>query len=78
MMFLMGNVLDDLRKAIKTSGKSRYRLWKETGIDQSHLAKLLSGEAGLSFEKMERLATALNLEIVTRPLSPKTESTKDR
>ncbi|QOV89364.1 helix-turn-helix domain-containing protein [Humisphaera borealis] len=78
MMFDMGNVLDDLRKAMKASEKTRYRLWKETGIDQSHLAKLLNGEAGLSFENMERLAEALGLEIITRPAKRTTAKTKDR
>lgn len=78
MMPGMGNVMNDLRKAMKASGKTRYRLWQETGIDQSHLAKLLSGEAGLSFENMERLAEALELEIITRPAKRKTGKTKER
>lgn len=76
MVLSMSNVMDDLRKAMKASGKTRYRLWKETGIDQSHLAKLLSGEAGLSFENMELLAEALELEIITRPTTRTVGKTK--
>ena len=63
----MGDVLSEIRRAIKESQKSRYRLWKETGIVQSHLSRLMSGEAGLSVENLERLAAALGLEIVVRP-----------
>jgi transcriptional regulator with XRE-family HTH domain len=74
----MGNVLDEIRKAMKASGKTRYRLWKETGIDQSHLFKLWNGEAGLSVENLERLAEALGLEIITRPAKRKTAKAKER
>jgi transcriptional regulator with XRE-family HTH domain len=73
-MVFMGSVMDDLCRAMKTSGKSRYRLWKETGIDQSHLAKLLSGKAGLSVENMQRLAAALDLEIIIRPVKRRKSS----
>ena len=65
-MLAVGYVLDELRRVIEASGKSRYRLWKETGIDQSHLSKLMSGEAGLSVENLERLTQALGLEVVIR------------
>jgi len=63
----MGDVLDEIRKAIEASGKTRYRLWKETGIDQSHLSRLMKGEAGLSVASLEKLAEALGLEILIRP-----------
>jgi hypothetical protein len=74
----MGNVMTELRKAIRASDKTRYRLWKETGIEQSHLSKLLGGEAGLSFGNMERLAGALGLEIVIRPAKRKARQSKER
>jgi transcriptional regulator with XRE-family HTH domain len=64
-------VLDEIRKAMKASGKTRYRLWKETGIDQSHLSRLMHGEAGLSVENLEGLARALGLEIIIRPAEGK-------
>ena len=63
---------------MKASGKTRYRLWKETGIDQSHLFKLWNGEAGLSVENLERLAEALGLEIITRPAKRKMAKAKER
>lgn len=63
----MSKIIDAIRKAIESSGKTRYRLWQETGIDQSHLRKVLNGEARLSYENLELLADALGLEIIVRP-----------
>lgn len=63
----MSKIIDAIRKAIEASDKSRYRLWQETGIDQSHLRKVLNGETRLSYENLELLADALGLEIVIRP-----------
>lgn len=67
----MSKILRTIRKAIKTGDKSRYRLWKETGIDQSHLSKIINGDAQLSLDSLERLAEALDLEIVIRPKTRK-------
>lgn len=64
---MMAQILDDVRKAIQASAKSRYRIWKETGISQPQLSKLMRGERGLSIEALERLAECLGLEIVIRP-----------
>jgi len=63
----MSKLLDEIREAIKASAKSRYRLSKETSIPQSQLSRLMTGEKGLSFDAMERLAEALGLEIIVRP-----------
>jgi DNA-binding phage protein len=60
----MSQILKAIRTAIKASDKTRYRLWKETGIKQSHLSRLLKGEAGLSVQNVECLAKALGLRIV--------------
>ena len=62
----MSKISEAIRKAIEKGDKSRYRLWQETGIDQSHLRKVLRGEARLSYENLERLADALDLEIIVR------------
>lgn len=78
MMPGVGNVLDEIRKAIEASGETRYRLWKATGISQSHLSRLMKGEAGLSVENLGRLAEVLELEISIRPAKRKTRKTKER
>jgi hypothetical protein len=66
MFDFMSHILDEIRRAIKASDKSRYRLSKETSIPESQLSRLMTGEKGLSFEALERLVEALNLEIVIR------------
>ncbi len=85
-MFNVSRILEQIRKAIEASDKTRYRLWKETGIAQSQLSRLMTGQEGLSYENLEHLAEALGLEIIIRPTKRKTakrgeevgEATKER
>ena len=63
----MSKVYDELRKAIKASSKTRYRLWQETGIDQALLARFMNRKGGLSIESIEKLIEALGLEIIIKP-----------
>ena len=67
MILDMAQVLDEIRVAIKASGKTRYRIAKDLEISQAQLSRLMSGERGLSIEALERLADYLELEIVIRP-----------
>jgi transcriptional regulator with XRE-family HTH domain len=60
-------ILDQIRKAIRAGDKSRYRIAQETGIPESQLSRLMSGEKGLSIESLERLADCLGLEVTIRP-----------
>jgi len=55
---------DQIRRAIDESGMSRYRLWKETGIDQAVLSRFMTGKAGMAFKSLDVLADALSLRIV--------------
>ena len=63
----MSTLLDQIRDRIERSGKSRYAIWKATGITQGHLSRLMTGEAGLSLDTLERIADYLGLEIIIRP-----------
>ena len=63
----MAKLLDEIRDAIEASGKTRYRIAHESGIAESVLSRLLSGERGLSIDALETLADYLGLEIVIRP-----------
>ncbi|MEW6249650.1 MAG: helix-turn-helix transcriptional regulator [Planctomycetota bacterium] len=63
----MGELLEKLRNAIETSGQSRYRISKQTGVAESVLSRFTSGETRLSIETAERLAEYLGHEIVLRP-----------
>ena len=59
----MEKVLDQIRKAITDSGKSQYRISKDTGISKSRLSKLMNKHNGLSIEALEQLAEYLGYEI---------------
>jgi len=63
----MTEVLDEIRRAIKQSGTSRYAISKATGISQAQLSRIMSGQSGLSIASLERLTDHLKLEIVIRP-----------
>ena len=52
----MLDVYDQLRKAIKASGKTCYRISKDTGIDESALSYFMNEKRGLSVERLELLA----------------------
>lgn len=68
---LMSKILDAIRREVKRSKKSRYRISKETGITESQLSLLMSGKRGLRYEALELLAENLGLEIVIRPKNKK-------
>ena len=55
---------DQIRRAINESGVSRYRLWKETGIDQAVLSRFVAGKAGMTLKSLDVLADALRLRVV--------------
>ncbi len=60
-------LLDAIRKAIETSGVTRYQIAKDTGITQAQLCRLMKGKTGLSIESLERVADCLGLRIVLQP-----------
>ena len=63
---------DQLRQAIDDSGLTRYEIAKQTGIDESALAKFYNGHRGLSMEALNALGTLLQLRITLgRKPSPK-------
>ena len=66
-VYTVGQVQNEIRRAINESGASRYAISKATGIDQGQLSKLMSGEVGISLANLEKLLDFLNLEIVIRP-----------
>ena len=55
---------DQIRQAIDDSGLTRYRIAKETGIDESTLAKFYNARRGLSLGNLDRLSEYLRLRIV--------------
>lgn len=57
---------DQLRQALDDSGLTRYQIAKETGIDESALAKFYNGHRGLSMKALNSLGELLDLSIVMR------------
>ncbi|MSR59845.1 MAG: XRE family transcriptional regulator, partial [Planctomycetaceae bacterium] len=57
---------DQLRQAIDDSGLTRYQIAKETGIDESALAKFYNGHRGLSMKALNALGECLQLTITMR------------
>jgi hypothetical protein len=54
---------DEIRRAIKTCGKTRYAIWKETGVAQSTLSEFMAGGRGLSMRNLDLLAECLDLRL---------------
>lgn len=57
------HLTDQLRQAIDDSGLTRYQIAKETGIDESALAKFYNGQRGLSMKALNALGECLQLTI---------------
>jgi transcriptional regulator with XRE-family HTH domain len=55
---------DQLRQAIDDSGLTRYQIAKETGINESALAKFYNGRRGLSMDGLNALGKYLQLTII--------------
>ena len=70
-MISMSKICDKLRQAIEKGSKSRYRLWQETGIEQSQLSRFMAGKTGLSIEHIEKLSKALGFELVMQKRTKK-------
>ena len=54
---------DQIRRAVDDCGQTRYRISKETGIDQSTLSRFMSAERGLPMNTLDTLADYLDLNI---------------
>src|SRR5260370_40395603 len=67
----VSRILEQVRKAVRDSGHSRYAISKATGIDQGQLSKLIHGQCGLGLDGLERLAEFLGWEIIFRPKAKK-------
>jgi transcriptional regulator with XRE-family HTH domain len=57
---------DQLRRAIRESGLTRYAISLRTGIDQATLSKFMKSERGLSLSAIDKLIDDLGLEIRPR------------
>jgi len=59
-------VSDRIREAVQTARVSRYRISRDTGIEESALSRFLSKERALSMKAIDALADYFGLELVRR------------
>ena len=58
-------ILESITKAINKSGKTRYQISKETGIDEAVLCRIVSG-GSCSMKTADILCKHLRLELKTK------------
>ena len=65
---ISGMILENIAKAIKESGKSRYQISKETGIDNAVLCRIVtgSGTGSCGTKTADKLCEYLGLELVEK------------
>ena len=56
---------DQIRAALENCGETRYRVAKNSGLNEPQLCRFMAG-AGISFKALDKLAEHLGLEIVVR------------
>lgn len=71
-------ISDQLREAIKHCGKTRYRIYKETGIPESQLSRFYNNTGvSLSLNSIDKLCECIGADLVLRiEPSQRTASTK--
>jgi len=64
----MDMILESIAKAVKESGKSRYQISKETGIDNAVLCRIVtgSGTGSCSTKTADILLKYFGLELVAK------------
>jgi hypothetical protein len=56
---------DQIRAALENCGETRYRVAKNSGLNEPQLYRFMAG-AEISFKALDKLAEYLGLEIVVR------------
>ena len=58
-----GSIVDQLRKAIKDSGLSQYRIAKDTGVPQPVVNRFMLGRRSVTLETAAKLCKYLRLRL---------------
>ena len=67
---------DQLRRAVEASDKTRYRISKDTGIDEGNLSRFVKRGAGLSADNIDKLCEYLGLRLVAETRPERKQGTK--
>jgi hypothetical protein len=57
---------EQLRAAVRNCGITRYRISRQTGIDQGTLCRFVHGDCWLRSRNLDRLAALLGLDVVVQ------------
>lgn len=60
------NIVDALRKAIRESGLTHYRIAKDAGISPDQLDRFIRRERSLTIDTAAKVADVLGLELTKR------------
>lgn len=58
------SIEDQLRQLMDESGLTKYRLAKETGINEAALGKFYHGQRGLSMQALNALGKYLEIKLI--------------
>ena len=58
---------DEVRQAVRDSGRSQCALAKQLGINKGSMSRFMSGKSGLAMKTLDRLADLLDLHLAGRP-----------
>lgn len=72
----MATILEQLAEAIEDSGVTRYRISKDTGVNQSVLLRIVKGTGGCNLETLDTLSAYLGLEL--RPIKTERKTLKKK
>jgi Helix-turn-helix len=56
-------ISDQLKKAIKASGRTAYAIGQQAGVDPGVITRFVNGERTLRLETVDRIAAALDLRL---------------
>ena len=59
-------IADTLRRAIRQSGKTVYRVSQESGVSQGVIARFLRAERDIRLETLEKLAPVVGVSVRAR------------
>lgn len=57
------NIRKTIQSALHASGRSQYRLAKESGVPQSTINEFLAGKSGLNSDSLERIFRVLGIRL---------------
>ena len=57
---------EQLRAAILSSDKTRYQIWKETGVTEAALSRFVHKLGGLTLGSIDKIGQCLDLDISRR------------